>query len=86
MRHDAFIINVARGDLIVESDLANALKSGALAGAGLDVFNTEPLPSTSPLRDLNVLLGSHNGSNTTAGVRRASQRAVDILLDELSRL
>jgi D-3-phosphoglycerate dehydrogenase len=85
MRSDAFVINVARGDLIVEADLVAALGSGALAGAGLDVFEVEPLPAESPLRDLNVVLGSHNGSNTTAGVRRASQQAVEILLEELGR-
>lgn len=86
MRPDAFVINVARGDLIIEADLVAALESGRLAGAGLDVFEVEPLPADSPLRDLNVLLGSHNGSNTTAGVRRASQRAVDITLEELEKL
>lgn len=86
MRHDAYVVNVARGDLVVEADLAAALASGRLAGAGLDVFEVEPLPADSPLRDLNVVLGSHNGSNATAGVMRASQRAVDILLDELARM
>lgn len=84
-RPDAFLVNVARGDLIVEDDLATALQSGMLAGAGLDVFEMEPLPAGSPLRNLNVVLGSHNGSNATAGVRRASQRAVDIMLEELAQ-
>ena len=82
-RPDAFLVNVARGDLIVEADLAATLESGALAGAGLDVYEVEPLPADSALRNLHVVLGSHNGSNATAGVRRASQRAVDILLEEL---
>lgn len=85
MRADAFVVNVARGDLIVETDLAAALESGALAGAGLDVFEVEPLPHSSPLRNLNVVLGSHNGSNATAGVMRASQMAVDLVLEELGR-
>lgn len=85
MRPDSFLVNVARGDLVVEADLAAALERGTLAGAGLDVFEVEPLPADSPLRSLNVVLGSHNGSNATAGVRRASQRAVDILLEELAR-
>jgi len=85
MRSDAFLVNVARGDLIVEADLVAALESGVLAGAGLDVFEVEPLRVDSPLHNLNVVLGSHNGSNTTAGVRRASQQAVDILLEELGR-
>ncbi len=85
-RSDAFLVNVARGDLVTEPDLVDALQSGALAGAGLDVFEVEPLPDDSPLRSLNVVLGAHNGSNATAGVVRASQRAVDILLEELERV
>ena len=44
------VVNCSRGDLINESDLAVALKSGKVAAAGLDVFNTEPLPDDSPLR------------------------------------
>lgn len=83
MRPGAFLVNVARGDLVVETDLIAALASGALAGAGLDVFETEPLPLDSGLREFNVVLGAHNGSNTTAGVMRASERAVEILLAEL---
>jgi D-3-phosphoglycerate dehydrogenase len=86
MRPDAYLVNVARGDLVVESDLVAALQEGTLAGAGLDVFQVEPLPADSPLRQLNVVLGSHNGSNTRQGVERASRRAVEILLEELEQL
>jgi glyoxylate/hydroxypyruvate reductase A len=46
---DAFVINVARGGHLVEDDLIAAIDSGHLSGATLDVFNTEPLPETSPL-------------------------------------
>ncbi len=86
MRPDAYLVNVARGDLVVESDLVVALRDGRLAGAGLDVFQVEPLPADSELYELNVVLGSHNGSNTRQGVERASQRAVDILLEELEKV
>jgi D-3-phosphoglycerate dehydrogenase len=87
MRPDAYLVNVARGDLVVEEDLVAALRAGQLAGAGLDVFQVEPLPADSPLRELkNVVLGSHNGSNARQGVQRASQRAVDILLEELEKV
>jgi D-3-phosphoglycerate dehydrogenase / 2-oxoglutarate reductase len=86
MRPDAYLVNVARGELVVERDLVAALRDGGLAGAGLDVFEVEPLPADSELRELNVVLGSHNGSNTRQGVERASQRAVDIMLEELARL
>jgi len=56
MQPHAFIVNSARGQLIVEADLAAALKAGVLAGAALDVFGTEPLPADSPLRDAPHLL------------------------------
>lgn len=86
MRSDAFLINVARGPVVDERALAHALRRGAIAGAGLDVFEVEPLPRDSPLRSLpNVILGAHNGSNTREGVARASATAVDILLSELAK-
>lgn len=86
VRPDAYLVNVARGPVVLETDLIDALKSGRLAGAALDVFEIEPLPLTSELRTLpNVLLGAHNASNTREGVIRASNTAVDFLLEELSR-
>lgn len=85
MRTDSFLVNVARGPVVVEADLVNALKGGQLAGAALDVFEVEPLPLDSELRTLpNVVLGAHNASNTREGVVRASQAAVDFLLEELA--
>ncbi|MDP3712997.1 MAG: phosphoglycerate dehydrogenase [Mycobacteriales bacterium] len=81
MKRGARIINTGRGPLIDELALVEALRSGQVGGAALDVFETEPLPSDSPLRDLpRVILGSHNGSNTAEGVARVSARAVDNLL------
>ena len=50
MQPHAMIVNSARGQLIVEEDLAEALKRGVIAGAALDVFHVEPLPADSPLR------------------------------------
>lgn len=86
MREDAYVVNVARGPVVDEVALANALTEKSIAGAGLDVFEVEPLPADSPLRTFdNVILGAHNGSNTRQGVARASSRAVDILLEELAR-
>lgn len=79
MKPSSFLINVARGDLVVEDDLAHSLKSGAIGGAALDVFQVEPLPRTSALRNFgNVLLGAHNGSNTNDALYRASEKAVKI--------
>lgn len=72
------VINVARGPLINESDLIAALETKHIKAAALDVFEVEPLPSNSPLRDMpQCVFGSHNGSNTKEGVVRASQKALE---------
>jgi D-3-phosphoglycerate dehydrogenase / 2-oxoglutarate reductase len=86
VRPNAYLVNVARGPVVLEEDLIDALKGGRLAGAALDVFEVEPLPLDSDLRTLpNVILGAHNASNTREGVARASNTAVDYLIEELAR-
>lgn len=60
MRDSAIFINVGRGPSVDEAALVEALRSGAIAGAGLDVFETEPLPADSPLWEMdNVLVSPH---------------------------
>jgi D-3-phosphoglycerate dehydrogenase / 2-oxoglutarate reductase len=60
MRPNAVIVNPARGALIDETALAEALRAGRIGGAALDVFETEPLPTDSPLREApNLLLSPH---------------------------
>ncbi|OLZ53725.1 hydroxyacid dehydrogenase [Amycolatopsis coloradensis] len=60
MKPGARFVNVGRGELVVTSDLVGALREGRLGGAALDVFDTEPLPSESPLWTMeNVLISPH---------------------------
>jgi D-3-phosphoglycerate dehydrogenase len=82
MKTGAFVLNVARGGIVDEAALHNALTSGQIAGAGLDVFEQEPLPATSPLWELdNVIMTAHYAGLTPA----YDQRALDIFLDNLRR-
>jgi len=65
----ALLVNVARGQLVVESDLVNALESGRLGGAGLDVTETEPLPDDSRLWSLpNVIITPHVGGQSATRI------------------
>lgn len=65
MREDSYLINVARGGIVDESALIEALDAGEIAGAGLDVFEEEPLPTESPLWDFEeVIVSPHKGSAT----------------------
>lgn len=65
MRDDAYLVNVARGPIVDEDALVTALEAGNISGAGLDVFETEPLPEESPLWDFDeVIISPHKGSAT----------------------
>lgn len=68
---DALLVNVARGEIVDEDALADALANGGLRGAGLDVFATEPLPADSPLWDLeNAVLTPHYAGGSPRGDER----------------
>lgn len=85
-RQGVMIVNVARGPLINESVLVDALDTGRVASAALDVFETEPLPAESDLRRFpQCIFGSHNASNTTDAVRRTSELAIELLFNFLKR-
>ncbi len=78
MKPGVRIVNVSRGPIIDESALIDALQSGLVHSSALDVFEIEPLPAASPLRNMErCIFGSHNGSNTIDAVRRVSLLAVD---------
>ncbi len=76
----ACVVNVARGEIVDEPALIGALQTGRLAGAYLDVFQKEPLPSESPLWDMpNVLVTPHNSSAAAGNDERVFEMFVDNL-------
>ncbi len=80
MRPSAYLVNTARGPLIDERALYQALKERRIAGAGLDVFEREPLTAENPLRALdNVLLTPHAAGST----KEAQTRSVALAMDNL---
>ena len=83
MKPTAYLINMARGGCVNETDLIEALNTGVIAGAGLDVVGEEPLADDSPLWDMdNVVLTPHTGGETQA----YEDNVIDILLENVDRL
>ena len=79
------VVNVGRGPIIDEASLEDALKSGKVYSAALDVFEVEPLPMDSYLRThTHCVFGSHNASNTADAVERTSHIAIDKLFHFLN--
>ncbi len=82
---DGYLINTARGELVDEAALVEALADERLAGAGLDVFIEEPLPADHRLTEFdNVILGSHNAQNTHEAVSDVNDIAVENLIEGLT--
>ncbi len=82
MREDAWLINIARGEIVDQPTLIRALEDGWIAGAALDVFTEEPLPSDSPLWEMtNVVVTPHNSWSTPY----LRQREAELFLDNLGR-
>lgn len=84
VKADLHVINVARGPIIDEKALVDALRENRIKAAGLDVFEHEPLAADNPLIQMeNVILGSHNGSNTVEAVDKTSFKAISLLFNYL---
>jgi phosphoglycerate dehydrogenase-like enzyme len=82
MRRDAWIINVARGRLIDDEALIEALADHRIGGAALDTFRLEPLPPTSPLWDLpNVIVTPHTAWSSA----RVLDRSIELFCANLRR-
>jgi lactate dehydrogenase-like 2-hydroxyacid dehydrogenase len=79
MRRDAFLINTARGDVVDEAALVEALAAGRLAGAGLDVYEKEPQVTPALLTMENVVLLPHLGSATRETREAMGRRAIENL-------
>jgi phosphoglycerate dehydrogenase-like enzyme len=83
MKQGAYFVNVGRGKVVDEGALVEALKSGHLAGAALDVFEEEPLPEDSPLWELeNVVVSPHSTDMVGAQI---NERQVDLFCENLQR-
>ena len=85
MKNTAYLINTARGPLVDEFALVDALNSGDIAGAGLDVFEGEPLPKESGLMKLdNCLIAPHNANSSPEAYQRVHENTIRNLLDHIS--
>lgn len=83
MKPTARLVNLARGPVVDEPALVEALRLGTIAGAALDCVTEEPLPAASPLWDMpNVLITPHTGGET----QRCEDRVLDILMENVERL
>lgn len=86
MKHGAFVINTARGPLIKQTALVEALKSGKCAGAGMDVFEEEPVTSDNPLLEFRqVITAPHNANSSPKAWDRVHKNTIANLLRELDK-
>jgi len=80
MKRSAYLINSARGPVVDQAALIRGLQDGWIAGAGLDVYDPEPLPKDSPLLKMdNVVLSPHMASHTDVALLRSAMVVTDVL-------
>ncbi len=85
LRKGALVLNLARGGVVNEADLAAGLKSGHLGGAFLDVFDTEPLPAGNIFKDVpNLIVTPHAGARTVEAETRVSNMIANAVADRVS--
>ena len=80
MKPTAFLLNISRGQVVDQEPLVEALKAGRIAGAGLDVFEVEPLPPDNPFKDMdNVIITPHMASHTREGLLAMAMVVKDVI-------
>jgi glyoxylate reductase len=84
MKQGSFLINTSRGPVVIEHDLVEALRSGRIAGAGLDVYENEPDINPELIGMQNVILTPHIASATWEARNKMGQQAVSAILETLS--
>jgi len=84
MKPTAYLLNASRGPVVKEEDLIEALKNKTIAGAGLDVFENEPLPKDHPYTKMtNVILSPHNSNAGQTAWQKVHENSVNSLIEEL---
>jgi len=83
MKPEAYLINVGRGGIVKETDLAKALRENRLAGAGLDVFEQEPLSSVNPLLSLDIQDKLLMTPHIAWASAEACQRLIDTMVKQI---
>lgn len=86
MKKGAFIVNAARGGVVDEVALIEALHSGHIAGAGLDVFENEPTPAMTVLMNTKVSLSPHIGAATLEAQDRIGEELADLIVEAFGRI